>query len=58
MAKLSVECVVCDTKDSFVDLKALQNARWVTLAWNMNENVPVVTCPKCDYPSAVKKKKP
>lgn len=57
-AKFSVECAVCGKKESFLDFKAMQQAHWVALAWEIKENRPVVTCPKCDYPIGVKKEEP
>ena len=53
--KWKVECIVCGAKESFIDIKDIQVAKWQILAWKVESNEPVVTCPKCEYPTKKEK---
>lgn len=50
-----VECVECDKKESFMDMKDITYSKWKIIAWMLPSGDPRVVCPNCEYklPSAL-----
>lgn len=48
-ARWRIECLVCGNKKSFHDSKDILYSKWKILAWDINDNVPICTCEKCEY---------
>lgn len=55
--KWKLECIVCGAKETFIDAKDIQFAKWQILAWSVERVEPIVTCPKCEYPTKNQNKK-
>jgi len=56
----TVNCVVCDKKESFADSHDIRQAKWKVLAWIVPSGEPRCVCETCVYHPIVqpsKKKK-
>lgn len=50
MARMKLNCCVCEKPESFVDEYDIKQMKWQIIAWIVHENLPRVVCNKCDYP--------
>jgi len=51
-----LKCDICNKAMSFMDAKDIHYSKWTILAWDVESNTPLITCPKCVYPINIIKK--
>ena len=51
------KCFVCGKVEEFLDAKAIAQAYWTILCWDVASNTPTCVCNKCEYNPTGKSKK-
>jgi RNase P/RNase MRP subunit p30 len=45
----SVKCFVCGKAEEFLDIRAIGQAYWTILCWDVASNTPTCVCKDCEY---------
>lgn len=45
--KYTIKCNKCSKEQKFIDIVEVNQLKWKTIAWNVEDNTPICVCPKC-----------